>query len=104
MELLHGIPSHDTFRRVFARLDPTQLEVCFTRWVQSLAAALRNQVVLVDSKAVRRSRDAVRGVTDCDSTWGRPTETVHQPSALWARHALTSSKPEQLWGPEVHIG
>lgn len=37
-------------------------------------------------------------VTDRDSTWGRPTETVHQPGTLWARHALTSSKPEQLRG------
>ena len=61
LALPHGIPSHDTFGRVFARLDPEQLEVCFTRWVQSLAASLRDQVVSVDGKAARRSHDAVRG-------------------------------------------
>ena len=62
LELPHGIPSHDTFGRVFARLDPQQLEGCFTRWVQSLAAVLRAQVVSVDGKAARRSHDAGRGV------------------------------------------
>ena len=62
LALPHGIPSHDTFGRVFARLDPQQLESCFTRWVQSLAAALRAQVVSVDGQAARRSHDAGRGV------------------------------------------
>ena len=41
LDLPHGIPSHDTFGRVFARLDPAQLEDCFTRWVRSLAEALQ---------------------------------------------------------------
>ena len=41
LELPHGIPSHDTSGRVFARLAPQPLESCFTRWVQSLAAARR---------------------------------------------------------------
>ena len=62
LALPHGIPSHDTFGRVFARLDPQQLESCFTRWVQSLAASLRAQVVSVDGQAARRSHDAGRGV------------------------------------------
>ncbi len=61
LALPHGIPSHDTFGRVFARLDPQQLEICFTRWVRSLAVALQDQVVSVDGKVARRSRDAVRG-------------------------------------------
>ena len=40
LALPHGIPSHDTFGRVFVRLDSAQLEVCFTRWVRSLVVAL----------------------------------------------------------------
>ena len=44
LALPHGIPSHDTFGRVFARLDPQQLEVCFTRWVRSLAGASRTRL------------------------------------------------------------
>ncbi len=57
----NGIPSHDTFGRGCARLDPQPREDCFIRWVQSLAAALRTQVVAVDGKAARRSHDAGRG-------------------------------------------
>ena len=62
LALPHGIPSHDTFGRVFARLAPQQLESCFTRWVQSLAAALQAQVVSVDGKTARRSHDAGGGI------------------------------------------
>ena len=45
LELPHGIPSHDTFGRVFGLLDPAQLEACFAAWVQSLAATLQDGVV-----------------------------------------------------------
>ena len=65
LALLQGIPSHDTFGRVFARLNPAQLEVCFTRWVRSLAETLRDQVVSVDGKMARRSHDALRGGHSC---------------------------------------
>ena len=39
LELPHGIPSHDTFGDVFARLDPVQLQDCFISWTQSLPRA-----------------------------------------------------------------
>ena len=76
LELPYGIPSHDTFGRVFARLDPQQLEGCFARWVQSLAAALRDQVVSVESKAARRSHNASRVYHPCIwSVLGRAQRT-----------------------------
>ena len=53
LELPHGIPSHDTFGRVFGLLDPAQLEAYFAAWVQSLAATLQDGVVDVDGKAAR---------------------------------------------------
>lgn len=37
LELPNGIPSHDTFGRVFARLDPEQFEACFRRWIRAAA-------------------------------------------------------------------
>ena len=40
LDLLHGIPSHYTFGRVFGLLDSARLEACFAAWVQSLAATL----------------------------------------------------------------
>src|SRR3954452_1016434 len=55
LELPNGIPSHDTFRRVFMLIDPDAFEACFTRWAQSLAVGAEREVVAVDGKTVRRS-------------------------------------------------
>src|SRR3954454_13436332 len=55
LALPNGIPSHDTFRRVFMLLDPDAFEACFSRWAQSLAVGVKREVVAVDGKAVRRS-------------------------------------------------
>ena len=56
-----GIPSHDTFGRVFARLDPTEFQRCFVAWVQAVVGELPAQVVAVDGKSSRRSGDRARG-------------------------------------------
>ncbi len=56
-----GIPSHDTFGRVFARLDPTEFQRCFVAWVQAVVGELPAQVVAVDGKSSRRSANRSRG-------------------------------------------
>ncbi len=61
LALPNGIPSHDTFGRVFAALDPAQFEACFRSWVGAVAARLGAQVVAVDGKTVRRSHDRANG-------------------------------------------
>src|SRR6185503_3630623 len=55
LALPNGIPSHDTFRRVFMLIDPDAFEACFTRWAQSLAGGIEREVVALDGKTVRRS-------------------------------------------------
>jgi predicted transposase YbfD/YdcC len=55
LALPNGIPSHDTFRRVFMLIDPDAFEACFARWAQSLAGKAEREVVAVDGKTVRRS-------------------------------------------------
>src|ERR687889_182503 len=55
LELPNGIPSHDTFRRVFMLLDPDAFEACFAAWAQSLAVGVEREVIAVDGKTVRRS-------------------------------------------------
>lgn len=57
--LANGIPSHDTFSRVFERLDPEQFEACFLSWVQSLSS-ITGQVA-IDGKTLRRSHDQSHG-------------------------------------------
>ena len=80
LALPNGIPSHDTFGRVFRRLDPDELRRCFLAWVQAVVGAsaggeepggLGQQVVAVDGKTLRRSHDrgAGRGPLHLVSAW-----------------------------------
>jgi predicted transposase YbfD/YdcC len=61
LALPNGIPSHDTFGRVFAALDPEQFEAGFRSWVASVADLSAGALVAVDGKQVRRSHDAATG-------------------------------------------
>ena len=55
LTLANGIPSHDTFRRVFMLIDPDAFEACFSAWAQSFAEAFDREVVAIDGKTLRRS-------------------------------------------------
>jgi predicted transposase YbfD/YdcC len=55
LDLPNGIPSHDTFGRVFARLDPDAFERRFTAWAASVAGSPGGRLVAIDGKAIRRS-------------------------------------------------
>src|ERR687894_3264524 len=55
LALPNGIPSHDTFRRVFMLIDPDAFQACFARWAQSLTGKVEREVVAIDGKTVRRS-------------------------------------------------
>jgi len=61
LALPHGIPSHDTFGRVFARLNPDQLECCFRGWMQGLAEVSGGRLIALDGKTIRRSFDKAGG-------------------------------------------
>src|SRR5262249_21721764 len=61
LELPCGIPSHDTFRRVFGLLDATAFQERFARWVEGVFSVKRGQVIGVDGKTVRGSHDRQAG-------------------------------------------
>jgi len=61
LELPHGIPSHDTFGRVFAALEPEGFERCFQAWVADLAGTSAGKHIAIDGKAIRRSLDRASG-------------------------------------------
>jgi hypothetical protein len=60
LDLPNGIPSHDTFGRVFALSDPKQFEVSFMQWVQGLSRTVKG-VIAIDGKTLRRSHDQEAG-------------------------------------------
>jgi len=61
LELPYGIPSHDTFRRVFSILDPLLFGECFTKWSQALHEATNGEVIALDGKSIRHSFDTFSG-------------------------------------------
>lgn len=61
LELAAGIPSHDTFSRVFRLLDAAAFQSCFMRWVEQHFRVPRGQVIAVDGKTARGSKDSYHG-------------------------------------------
>ena len=57
LDLSGGVPSHDTFGRVFSIIDPGEFEKCFNSWVSSLRESINREVVSIDGKTLRRSFD-----------------------------------------------
>jgi predicted transposase YbfD/YdcC len=63
LELPNGIPSHDTFRRVFCLMDPATFQVCFQSWIDALSGSLGCKRIAIDGKTMRRSFDRTSGKT-----------------------------------------
>jgi predicted transposase YbfD/YdcC len=61
LELANGIPSDDTFRRVFGRLDPSAFGQCIADWVNSLGGVSRGEIISLDGKTLRHSLDTYTG-------------------------------------------
>lgn len=69
LSLRNGIPSHDTFNRVFAALKPKEFLECFLAWTQSVRQAVGQEIVAVDGKALRRALNRDQSVKYIVSAW-----------------------------------
>ena len=76
--LPNGIPSHDTFGRVFSLLDPDQLERCFRRMTAALAESTGGKLIAVDGKTLRRSFDraSAKAAIHMVSAWSEMNHVV----------------------------
>ena len=86
LKLPNGIPSHDTFERVFAALDTKTFEGCFQDWVADLAGSSEGKLIAIDGKTIRRSLDRASGKAAIHlvSAW------VHENHAVFCRKASPS--------------
>ncbi|GAB4473124.1 MAG: hypothetical protein Kow0088_08230 [Anaerolineales bacterium] len=78
LELPNGIPSYNTFGRVFALLDSAQFRLRFMEWVQAINELTQGQVVAVDGKPLRGSGDSVKGraAIKLVSAWASANQVV----------------------------
>ncbi|MCC7370809.1 MAG: ISAs1 family transposase [Chloroflexi bacterium] len=93
-----GIPSHDTFGRVFARLDPDEFRRCFLDWVAAVVGVPGKQVVAIDGKTLRRSHDRHRGTSALHlvSAWATANEPVLAQVAVDAKSNEITAIPALL--------
>jgi predicted transposase YbfD/YdcC len=78
LSLPHGIPSHDTFGRVFACIDPVEFQSSFVSWMGAIQAATEGEVVAIDGKTLRRSHDRGGGQKPIHmvSAWASENQVV----------------------------
>jgi predicted transposase YbfD/YdcC len=77
LRLPGGIPSHDTFNRVFSALNPEELEGCFMDWTRSIADLCENEVIAIDGKSMRGSRSlGKKSIVHMVSAWAEKNHIV----------------------------
>lgn len=62
LELPNGVPSHDTFGRIFSLLDSEIFGACFLTWIESLSIDLINEIISIDGKSLRGAHNAKKGI------------------------------------------
>ena len=103
LDLPNGIPSHDTFNRVFARLDAQQFQECFVRWISAVSAVVSGQVIAIDGKVLRRSHDRGIGQAAIDmvSAWASANRLVLGQVKVADKSNEISAIPQLLQALEV---
>ena len=96
LTLRHGIPSHDTFNRLFAALDPKAFLDCFLRWTQSLRQAVAQEIVALDGKALRRALNGDGSVKYVVSAWAEDNGLVLGQLKVNAKSNEITALPELL--------
>lgn len=76
LELHNGVPSHDTFERLFAMIDPKELEASFGLWISETVRLMKGETVSIDGKSICASADAENRAIHMVSAWANKQHIV----------------------------
>jgi predicted transposase YbfD/YdcC len=98
LALDHGIPSHDTFGRVFSLLSPAAFQRCFRHWIDGIRTLFDQEIIAVDGKTLRRShnRKAKLGALHMVSAWAAQNGLVLGQCATDAKSNEITAIPRLL--------
>jgi predicted transposase YbfD/YdcC len=96
LKLPNGIPSHDTFERVFDRLKPQAFQACFAQWVQAIQEVLAIKHIAIDGKTLRGSGSAKLGPLHLVSAWATAQRLSLGQVAVDAKSNEITAIPELL--------
>jgi predicted transposase YbfD/YdcC len=104
LELPNGIPSHDTFRLLFMRLNAQEFEQCFINWVQAVHTLTAGQVVAIDGKCLRGTQDSYLGkqAIYMVSAWATADHLVLGQRKVDAKSNEITAVPELLALLDIH--
>jgi predicted transposase YbfD/YdcC len=98
LTLPNGIPSHDTFGRVFSLIEPAAFQACFRCWAESIRELIPAEVIAVDGKTLRHSFDRARGLAALHvvSAWASANRMVLGQMATEAKSNEITAIPALL--------
>lgn len=76
LKLEHGVPSHDTFERVFAMIEPKELESSFAAWTKAVSRSTKGEIVSIDGKTICASRCEEQKAIHMVSAWANKNKLV----------------------------
>jgi hypothetical protein len=97
LRLPGGIPSHDTFNRVFSALEPEELEKSFIVWTQSVASLAEGEVVAIDGKSMRGTREqGNKSIVHMVSAWAQENHIALGQIKVDEKSNVITAIPRQL--------
>ena len=103
LHLEHGIPSHDTFGRVFARLDAKIFALCFHQWTQEISMRAKGDIIAIDGKALRHSFDTAtnQAALHLVSAWACRQRLVLEQEAVRSKSNEITAIPQLLYRLDI---
>jgi predicted transposase YbfD/YdcC len=101
LSLSHGIPSHDTFNRVFGLIAPAEFAAAFQSWTQALREAVAGELIAIDGKTLRGSRTKTRGPVHLVNVWAASNRLVLAQLAVDDKSNEITAVPQLLRALEL---